>query len=105
MATTHADEPVDAAALTEASAARLGISVAVLAGGAPGTDADDSGRRYINREVSTLDYYARVLAIAEDATVPLLERVKFLAIFSGLLDEFFEVRVAGLKDQLVAGLV
>ena len=121
MATTHADEPVDAdtpeadtqaagdtgadaAQVAEASPARLGISVAVLAGPAPGTDADDSGRRYINREVSTLDYYARVLSIAEDATVPLLERVKFLAIFSGLLDEFFEVRVAGLKDQLVAGL-
>ncbi|MDP9073625.1 MAG: RNA degradosome polyphosphate kinase, partial [Actinomycetota bacterium] len=61
--------------------------------------------RYVNRELSTLDYFSRVLAMAEDPTVPLLERAKFLAIFQGLLDEFFEVRVAGLKDQLVAGLV
>jgi polyphosphate kinase len=61
-------------------------------------------RRYINRELSTLDYYSRVLALAEDKTMPVLERAKFLAIFSGLLDEFFEIRVAGLKDQLAAGL-
>jgi polyphosphate kinase len=60
-------------------------------------------RRFINRELSTLDYYARVLALAEDTEVPVLERVKFLAIFASLLDEFFEIRVAGLKDQLVAG--
>jgi polyphosphate kinase len=114
MATTHADEPVDAGELAAASAARLGIAVA----GAPGATASvppaslpspgdpaDTARRYINRELSTLDYFSRVLVIAEDPAVPLLERAKFLAIFHGLLDEFFEVRVAGLKDQLAAGLL
>ena len=60
--------------------------------------------RFLNRELSWLEFNARVLALAEDAEVPLLERVKFLAIFSGNLDEFFQVRVAALRDQLAAGL-
>jgi len=61
-------------------------------------------RRYLNRELSWLDFNARVLALVEDESVPLLERAKFLAIFSENLDEFFQVRVAGLKDQHAAGL-
>jgi polyphosphate kinase len=59
---------------------------------------------YLNRELSTVDYYDRILSLAEDPAQPLLERAKFLAIFATLLDEFFQVRVAGLKDQLAAGL-
>jgi polyphosphate kinase len=61
--------------------------------------------RYLNRELSELDFNARLLDLAESTDVPLLERVKFLAIFSERLDEFFQVRVAGLKDQVAAGLV
>jgi polyphosphate kinase len=60
--------------------------------------------RYLNRELSWLDFNARVLALAEDASLPLLERAKFLAIFSSNLDEFFQVRVSGLQEQLAAGV-
>jgi polyphosphate kinase len=63
-----------------------------------------TGSLYLNRELSTLDFNGRVLALAENAELPLLERVKFLAIFSANMDEFFQVRVAGLKDQLAAGI-
>jgi polyphosphate kinase len=68
------------------------------------TDPPSSPERFLNRELSWLDFDARVLALAEDPDVPLLERAKFLAIFSQNLDEFFQVRVAGLLDQ-VAGHV
>lgn len=64
---------------------------------------DPPAERMFNREVSWLDFNARVLALAEDATVPLLERVRFLAIFFDNLDEFFRVRVAGLLDRKEAG--
>jgi polyphosphate kinase len=60
--------------------------------------------RYLNRELSWLDFNERVLALAEDPRVPLLERAKFIAIFSQNLDEFFQVRVAGLKEQVSAGI-
>jgi len=60
--------------------------------------------RFSNRELSWLEFGARLLELAEDDRVPLLERCKFLAIFSEGLDEFFQVRVAGLKDQVDAGL-
>lgn len=60
--------------------------------------------RYLNRELSWLDFNARVLALAEDPSEPLLERAKFLAIFSSNLDEFYMVRVAGLKRRAEAGL-
>jgi len=59
---------------------------------------------YLNRELSWLDFNLRVCELAEDASIPLLERVKFAAIYSSNLDEFFMVRVAGLHDQIDAGV-
>jgi polyphosphate kinase len=60
--------------------------------------------RFINRELSFLDYDARVLAVAQDSDLPLLERVRFCSIFSQMLDEFFMVRIAGLSGQAAAGI-
>ena len=67
-------------------------------------DAEPNPPRYLNRELSWLDFNERVLALAADDAVPLLERAKFIAIFSENLDEFFQVRVAGLKEQVSAGI-
>ncbi|MEY2554142.1 MAG: polyphosphate kinase [Ilumatobacteraceae bacterium] len=61
--------------------------------------------RLLNREVSWLDFNRRVLALAQEPGIPLLERMKFLAICSSNLDEFFQVRISALKDQVAAGVV
>jgi polyphosphate kinase len=67
-------------------------------------DAPLPADRFLNRELSWLDFNARVLELAEDGSLPLLERVKFLAIFASNLDEFFMVRIAGLKRRQSTGL-
>ncbi|MGH9067284.1 MAG: RNA degradosome polyphosphate kinase, partial [Acidimicrobiales bacterium] len=64
----------------------------------------DAGPRYLNKDLSELDLNGRILDLAADPGVPLLERVKFLAIFSTQIDTLFQVRVAAIEDQVAAGL-
>jgi polyphosphate kinase len=70
----------------------------------PEAPALDAPELYTNRELSWLQFNERVLELAEHEDTPLLERVKFLAIYANNLDEFFQVRVAGLYDQVEAGI-
>ena len=58
---------------------------------------------YINREISQVLFNLRVLELSENKNIPLLERLKFLSIFSSNMDEFFEIRVSGLIARLEAG--
>ncbi|MGA3146278.1 MAG: polyphosphate kinase 1 [Acidimicrobiales bacterium] len=64
----------------------------------------DSDPRYFARLLSDLDFIDRLLDLVDDSDVPLLERVKFLVLFSERIDEFFQVQVAGLRRQVVAGI-
>lgn len=65
----------------------------------------DSYKNFINREISWLEFNQRVLDAAKDTAIPLFERLKFLSIVSSNLDEFYQVRVAALQDQIEAGVV
>ncbi len=65
---------------------------------------DHNDTNVFNRELSWLAFNARVLQLSSDTEVPLLEQIRFLAIFSSNLDEFFQVRVSGLRDQQAAGI-
>jgi polyphosphate kinase len=97
---SYADELAED--LDEAEAERLAAQrLAAAEAAAGGTLPQD---RFLDREASWLDFNARVLALAADKSVPLLERVRYLAIFSSNLDEFFMVRVAGLRRRLATGI-
>ncbi|HEX2467491.1 MAG TPA: polyphosphate kinase 1 [Solirubrobacterales bacterium] len=88
---------------TEASAIAETSAGAVAARAEAGPDLEDPSL-YFNRELSWLQFNDRVLQLAEDTSVPLLERVKFCAIWESNLDEFYMVRVANLHDQLEGGI-
>jgi polyphosphate kinase len=64
----------------------------------------ESPQLYVNRELSLIEFQRRVLDEADDPSVPLLERVRFLSIFGSNMDEFFMIRLAGLKQQVAAGV-
>src|SRR5213080_4406237 len=74
--------------------------VAILPRDVPAANRFSDPRNFVNRELSWLEFNRRVLEEAQDPTQPLIERVKFLTIFSSNLDEFFEIRVAGIKQQI-----
>src|SRR5437016_8677302 len=74
--------------------------VEILPKDVPATNRFSDPKNFINRELSWLEFNRRVLEEAQDPTQPLIERVKFLTIFSSNLDEFFEIRVAGIKQQI-----
>src|SRR5271165_2866889 len=95
-------EPTAEAREAAAAASTAASSATIVDGdGRPAVDLRDPSL-YVNRELSWLDFNDRVLQLAEDDSLPLMERLKFLAIFVTNLDEFFMIRVAGVHDQVDA---
>ncbi|OMC03148.1 RNA degradosome polyphosphate kinase [Mycobacterium sp. NS-7484] len=102
--TRPADGKRDVAAAASGPPVESSTPEAPPAATSPAVDNALPEDRYLNRELSWLDFNARVLALAADPSLPLLERAKFLAIFASNLDEFYMVRVAGLKRRDEMGL-
>src|SRR5213593_3684550 len=90
--------PTAVAKVSDADEPSAGIKL--LRKDVPAANRLSDPRNFINRELSWLEFNRRVLEEAQDPTQPLIERVKFLTIFSSNLDEFFEIRVAGIKQQI-----
>src|SRR5438874_7916217 len=95
--------PATTVARNEAAATNPAVLPLPEVNGAAAPTSLDDPALYINRELSWLEFNRRVLEEAQDADVPLLERLKFLAIYSSNLDEFFMVRVGGLQQKVQAG--
>jgi polyphosphate kinase len=91
--------------MSSPSTQRLPVGTTVFPVNGPGTIQAPEVDRFINRDLSLIEFNRRVLGEAQDSRLPILERLKFIAIFSSLLDEFFMIRVSALKEQIQEAIV
>src|SRR4051794_16508663 len=91
--------------MSSPSTQRLPVGTTVFPVAGPGTIQAPEVDRFINRDLSLIEFNRRVLGEAQESQLPILERLKFIAIFSSLLDEFFMIRVSALKEQVQEAIV